>query len=184
MYLKKESPENTKEIITNCIREQTEDCLYLLYEDTYVVPGNGIQPNLEYISENDVKLFEMPNEGGTIVVSKGDIGFGSVFYENKTNEFLDYCAEKLKEYLISKNLDVKVENNDILVDNTFKVGSFSSRRYGNVIFGVFQISINVNLELIKHVCNKEMVKVPRGLSEYGITTEEIKNWLLKTVSKL
>lgn len=35
------------------------------------------------------------------------------------------------------------------------------------------ISMNVNLDHIKAICKKPMEKVPKGLSEYGITTEEV-----------
>ena len=33
--------------------------------------------------------------------------------------------------------------------------------------------VNVDLEAIKNACKKPMVKVPKALSEYGITTEEM-----------
>jgi hypothetical protein len=29
------------------------------------------------------------------------------------------------------------------------------------------------------MCTKEMKKVPKGLIEYGITTEEVENWFIQ-----
>ena len=43
--------------------------------------------------------------------------------------------------------------------------------------------INTKLEDIKKICTKPMVKVPKGLSEYGITTEEVKEWFLDFCKK-
>ena len=37
----------------------------------------------------------------------------------------------------------------------------------------YQISINQDLDVIKHACTKPMEKIPKALSEYGITTEEM-----------
>ena len=44
-------------------------------------------------------------------------------------------------------------------------------------YELVQISINQDLEVIKNVCLKPMVKVPKGLGEYGVTTEEIIDWV-------
>lgn len=39
--------------------------------------------------------------------------------------------------------------------------------------------MNVDLEDIKKICKKPMKKVPKGLSEYGITTEEVEQMFLE-----
>ena len=41
------------------------------------------------------------------------------------------------------------------------------------------IGINTNLDHIKAICRKPMKKVPKGLSEYGITTEEVEQMFLE-----
>ena len=45
------------------------------------------------------------------------------------------------------------------------------------------IGINTNLDHIKAICRKPMKKVPKGLSEYGITTEEVEQWFLDFCEK-
>jgi hypothetical protein len=68
---------------------------------------------------------------------------------------------------------VRQDNNDILVDG-FKVASGAEVSLPNGFrYVAYQISINQDLETIKHACLKPMVKVPKALSEYGITTEEM-----------
>jgi hypothetical protein len=46
-------------------------------------------------------------------------------------------------------------------------------RYGRIDFSSAALSINIDLDHIKAICRKSMNKVPKGLSEYGITTEEV-----------
>lgn len=33
--------------------------------------------------------------------------------------------------------------------------------------------------LINQICTKPMIKVPGALSDYGLTTEEVMNWMLE-----
>lgn len=51
-------------------------------------------------------------------------------------------------------------------------------RYGRIDYTAGFIGINTNLEHIKAICRKPMQKVPKGLSEYGITTEEVEEMFL------
>lgn len=39
--------------------------------------------------------------------------------------------------------------------------------------------MNTNLDHIKAICRKPMKKVPKGLSDYGITTEEVEQMFLE-----
>lgn len=161
--------------VKDSIEKQYEKGMYVVYDDTYVVCGNHEKPNYDYIQEHNIKIFDIATEGGTIVVSSGDIGFGLVahYQSDKTNKYLKFAKEKYLDFFTKKGLNVSVENNDVLVDSTYKVASYSSHRYGDYVFGVFQLSVNVNLDLIHHICQKEMIKIPKGLSEYGVTTEEL-----------
>lgn len=44
------------------------------------------------------------------------------------------------------------------------------------VYNTYQISINQDIEAIKHICKKEMIKIPKALSDFGITAEEIVNF--------
>ena len=39
------------------------------------------------------------------------------------------------------------------------------------------ISFSVDLEQIESVCTKPMEKIPAGLNEFGVTREEVEEWL-------
>lgn len=113
--------------------------------------------------------------GGVIVNFEGDISVGNYTVENF--DFGKNFIQKLAEYLKSRGLNCEILNNDIIVDGQYKVASYMSQRVGEVIYTAIHISINVDLELIKNICTKEMFKIPHGLSDYGITQDEIINFV-------
>lgn len=76
------------------------------------------------------------------------------------------------DFLRSKGLTVEANNNDILV-NGFKVASGVEGGHKGYRYFGYQISLNQDLELIKKVCKKEMVKIPKGLSDFGVTTDDV-----------
>ena len=39
------------------------------------------------------------------------------------------------------------------------------------------ISLSTDNELIKQICKKPMMKEPVGLGKYGITTQQVEDWL-------
>ena len=51
--------------------------------------------------------------------------------------------------------------------------------HGCIDFTCCFLCLNVNLDHIKAICKKPMKKVPKGLSEYGITTAEVEKMFLE-----
>ena len=92
--------------------------------------------------------------------------------------FADYFVDWLK----SKGLNAEYVSNDIVVDG-YKVCGMAITRYGRIDYTAGFIGINTNLDNIKAICKKPMVKVPKGLSEYGITTEEAEQMFLDFCEK-
>ena len=82
-------------------------------------------------------------------------------------------ANAFIDYLKSKGLDAKSDGNDILVDG-YKVASGveSEFKNGHRYMG-YQISLVQNMDLISKVCKKPMIKVPKGLADFGLTTDDI-----------
>lgn len=141
----------------------------------YVLNGVENSLNKEYCLENNIEILQTKHMGGTIVNFKEDICVGN--FQNVFNDFGDKFNELLIKYFESKGLNVSKNGNDILVDNEYKVSSYSSVNMDGRLYTAFHISIGMNIDLIKNICKKEMVKIPKGLSEYGITTEEIVNFI-------
>lgn len=110
---------------------------------------------------------------GCIVMASGSIML-AIKRKISGGEFLsDKFSKALCEYLKRKGLNsVRCDNNDIMVDN-YKVASGAEGKIGMWNYMGYQISINQDIETIKNVCFKPMIKIPKGLGEYGITTDDI-----------
>lgn len=150
---------------------------YCVHEQTEVNTGMQDDCDMQYCKEHNIPVYLMERSGGTIVCSKGNIGISvitPVKWGWQTTAFLNAFTE----YLKSKNLNVEYNNNDILVDG-FKVASSAEIRVGDNlknVYSTYQISINQDIEAIEHICKKEMIKIPKGLKDYGIITSQIVNW--------
>ena len=146
-------------------------------ESTEVEIGNQNDCDFEYCKEHNIPVYDIKRDGGTIVYTKGAVSIAMIFdvkYGWISENFNSHLVNYLKDYISSEHT-IEHMGNDILIDG-YKVASGTELRIGNnleKIYAGFQLSINQDLEAIKHVCKKEMVKVPKGLSDYGITTEEI-----------
>ena len=169
---------NSKNIIAgfdDIISSHKECIVYGVPDDNYIYVGRGNTINEDFAKKHNVKVLEIPNEGGTIVISKGDVDIGIFRYngfgdgQNISNKILKHLKEKIP--------NIELFNNDFSIkddDKIYKLGSYSSRDLGDrYVYTAIHLSININLELIKGICKKEMVKIPKALSEYGITTEEM-----------
>lgn len=121
------------------------------------------------------EIVESYNNAGTIISNEGDVLIGH-FAEPENgwyNRFITYFIDWLR----NKGLNAEFVSNDIVVDG-YKVCGMCITRYGRIDYTGGIISVNVNLDHIKAICRKPMKKVPKGLSEYGITTEEIEKMFL------
>ena len=108
---------------------------------------------------------------------KCDIGFGYIT-KGLDNTVGELVYSKFVEYLKNKGLDVTSNGNDILVDG-YKVFGWASNYYKeyNAIYITAHFTLSVDLELIKNICTKTMVKVPKGLNDFGIYKEDIIEFL-------
>lgn len=153
-----------------------------LHRILYVVVGSptvGVhkprQVDADVCDDLGYNICEAYYNGGTLVANKGDIGFAH-FGEVK-NEWMTLFVNDFTNWLRDKGLNAEFVGNDILIDD-YKVCGTGITRYGRIDFSAAFVSINPNLEHIKAICKKPMVKVPKGLSEYGISTKEVEEWFL------
>lgn len=149
----------------------------VLHKQTEVNYGTQNDCDLEYCREHNIPAYLMDRGGGTIVCAAGNIGISTITPLKDGWQ----CGKFVKAfiaYLKTFNLNVKTEKNDILIDG-YKVASSVEIALPNDlkrVYSTYQISINQDIDAIKHICKKEMVKVPKGLSDYGFTTEQILTW--------
>ena len=125
-------------------------------------------------------VYESFNNGGTILTEPGDVELGhwGALDNNWRDRFIAYFIGWLRD----RGLGAVYEDNDVLVDG-YKVCGVCITRYGRIDYTGIHIGINTNLDHIKAICKKPMVKVPKGLSEYGITTEEVEQMFLDFCDK-
>lgn len=129
----------------------------------------------DYCIEHNIPILKSDRAGGTIVTFKNDIAF---FYIQESNSIPKEIIA-IQQFLKSKGLNAYLDygdsliGRDILIDSKYKVATFTNTTYGNVVFTAGHISMSVDLDIIKHICNKPMRKIPKGLKDYGIVPQEI-----------
>lgn len=172
MIITKANPVEAYQDAVNCIQSKTNKNHYIVYEEKYLVAGNQEPPNLQKAEELGIQVFPIQTNGGSIIVSPGDIGIGLLTNGESCNTLIETLRKMLVAYLSEQGLNVSEDGNDVLVDG-FKVASHGTLAFDGMFFAIMQISINVDLTAIQAICNKRMIKIPKGLSGYNITTQQI-----------
>lgn len=173
---------NVSQEIKEIIQNQKECIVWGIPDKNYVFSGRNTNYNKSYCEQNGIEILEFPNEGGVIVISNGDFDIGHFSYDLK-NSFNVCLAKNVENYLINKKINAKFIGNDLIIDNKYKCASFSSRKFDKLLYSAFHFSLSCDLELIKNICTKPMIKIPAGLSSYGISLEEIKTLFEKYIKE-
>ena len=175
------NPRNFLEVLFRAISNK-EECSYSGIGDEELVLAGKNEINEDYCKENNIRFERTPNEGGTILIQSGDIEFGKFKYNgfDEPNKIMNAILEYLKE----KGLNISLDGNDLMIDNLYKVGSCSSVNVGDrLIYTGCHISMSVNLEHIENICLKPMSKIPKGLSDYNINTQELYEFVVNLLEK-
>lgn len=176
-YYKVKQPNTVSEIKKN-IECGYHTGFHVLVENPVAFVHRERQVDKDICTAMGYEVYEAYYNGGTILGNKGDIAFAH-FGEIENGWMMRFVAYFL-DWLKGKGLNATYESNDILVDG-YKVCGMCVTRYGRIDYTAGFIGMNTNLDHIKAICKKPMVKVPKGLSEYGITTEEVEKMFLDFV---
>lgn len=181
MEIKEINNKNYLQLFTDTLLNKKERILIGVADDFVVLKGrNSI--NESYCKDNKIEIYESQHMGGCIVLGDGDVEFNIFRYEGW--EDCETFKNLIFDFLKQRIPTISLNNNDFLVDEKYKVASCSSVNAGdNFIYTGFHFSVNVNLEHIKNICLKPMIKIPKGLSEYGVSSEEIVGFLQKQLEK-
>jgi hypothetical protein len=175
MEILKVTQANWLDEATRYIQGGLHKTAYLVVDTPIVGVYRKTQTDEEICNALGYEVVETYNNASTVVHEKGDILFGH-FGEIENgwyNRFIEYFVKWLK----SKGLNADFVSNDIVVDG-YKVCGMCVTRYGRIDYTAGFIGVNTNLDHIKAICKKPMQKVPKGLSEYGITSAEIEEMFL------
>lgn len=175
MNITKVKSQDAVQTIQHFITNKQHGIAYCVHDEKSIFTSCEDQVNRDVCDNLGYEVLETMHNGGAVVVNEGDMSvvhFGEIGNEWMKN-FALYLVEQYKE----KGLNATFDGNDVLVDG-YKISGISARAYGHIQYSTIHIGINTNLEHIKAICTKPMVKVPKGLAEYGITTEEIEAMFL------
>lgn len=170
------------EKVSYYIANGTHCIAYGIQDSPVVLTHRKTQVDEDVCHKLGYTVYEAFNNGGTILTEAGDFEIGHWDAPNDgvwLKAFVDFFVEWLK----AKGLNAVYKDNDILIDD-YKVCGTCITRYGRIDYTGIHIGINTNLESIKKICKKPMVKIPKGLSEYGITTEEVEEMFLNFCEKV
>lgn len=152
-----------------------DNCFLSHNNKTYVLIGEDKDVNFDYCKENDIQVIDIGHRGGTLVLTDSAIGFAHIG-KDFGNRFSNLIVANLVVFLNSKGLNAKFDGNDILVDG-YKVSSMGKAIVKDKTYFTLQISMHNDIDLIRKICLKPMIKPPKGLSDFGLDREEIVNFI-------
>lgn len=155
-------------------------CSILLVDCEEFFVYHGSEPyDRDYCNEHHINVYEVGHTGGTIVGSPGDSSIGFILPEH-IDINSDWILNKFRDTLSKYFDDVRVDNNDIVLNGKKVLGSAVLRMNGMFAF-VAHIAFTDSAELISSICKVEANKVPgfipSNLSRDTLYNEVI-SWLL------
>ena len=174
--MKKVNSENILSELINALNQKYDNFVAYSIENMPIVfRSKSNDVDMDYCNNNNIYVMDSNNFGGTIVSNIGDVDV-AIFKREGWNVGVDVLTA-LKNFLSSK-VQLRMVGNDLLTEQGDKVISYASVNTGDrIIYTVLHISFNPNLEMIKNICSKEMKKTPAGLLQFGVTQDEVVNYL-------
>ena len=161
--------------VEKIIASGQKSIIYGIADTPYVQVHRKTQVDENVCRELGYGIIELYHNGGTLVLNPGDVLMGH--FGDPENEWHNRFIAHFVDWLKDKGLNAVNDGNDVLLDG-YKVCAYCVTRYGRIDYTGTFIGVNTNLDHIKAICRKPMVKVPKGLSEYGISTEEVEQMFL------
>ena len=165
-------------MVQNSINNLT---IVLPIEKCLVGCGKDRDINIEYCQKNNISYRFDDRPGGCMVLFPGNVLVQSIGPKQDLSIGLRFLID-FTNWLQNKSIsDVIIDGNDIMVEGKKIVGISNyplPQPYNKWNYFGIQISININKDLIDNICTKTGVKQPNALSKYGISTQEVIDWLL------
>ena len=162
------------------LQNQFEGFAYTIASHRFICAPNRISLNEQLCYDLGYRIYELLYNGGAIVVEPGDLCLA--YFGRVGNTFQKDFMNYVVDWLRKKNINAEIDRNDILVDGCKCLG-IGHKRHGIVDFYTGYIGINPNIDNIKQICEKDMVKQPKGLGDYGITINEVEDMYLSFIEE-
>ena len=174
-YYKVKQPNTVNEIKKN-IECGNHTGFHVMVETPVAFVHKERQVDKEICTAMGYEVYEAYYNGGTILGNSGDIAFAH--FGTLDNGWMKRFVNYFVNWLKGKCLNAEYDGNDILVDG-YKVCGTCITRYGRIDYTAGFIGINTNIDHIRAICKKPMVKIPKGLADYGITTEDVEKMFIE-----
>jgi lipoate-protein ligase A len=163
--------------LRKAIKKQQEIFLYNEVDIASILYGEKSPPfNREVVRRNKIIPAPLNIIGGPIVSVVGDLNFLMVT-KDKTTWCTD-IRETFVEWLKFNNLNAEIHKNDMLIAGKKFSGSTHFMQNGMNCEG-FMVAMKNSEALVRQICTKPMEKVPTGLEDYGITKNDVFEFVLR-----
>ena len=136
-----------------------------LKKEPYIIINDKSDFNNPY----NYEIIKTNHAGGVGVIFPLDLGFTWI----TSKQILPKILNDISTYLQNKNIPICGQGNDILVNDQKLFGTMFKKLEENIFYEGLFFSFNSDINIIKKICKKEMIKKPIGLSEFKVTPEEI-----------
>jgi len=150
----------------------------LLCQNMSDQPYIAVTETSEFNNPDNYLVIHSKHVGGVGLYFPRDLGF--TWVSNKS--LMMDIIQEINFYFSRKGIRLSGDNNDIMINGRKLSGTMSTKQGDNYYEGMF-LSFNPDIDIIKSVCKKEMRKEPIGLTELGITPEEMIVFCQSLISK-
>lgn len=182
MEIIKVTLDEVSDVVFDLLSKQKEGIVYCVADKHCAVVGNNGGADFKAIEQADIKMVQIRHEGGTIVLSPGDVDVGIFTKGFAGKEYREIVVEKIRKKLKETGVETELNGNDLLI-NGKKVIGFGSRFFGEILYTAIHFAVNTDIELIKKICTKNMNKEPDSLQNYKINTTDILEILSETFER-
>lgn len=153
-------------------REQKERLVVYTNQNPIVFTGTLHSLDMDECARRGLRVYRLLYRAGSIVSMPGDLSLMLV-----SREPGDWAMETIRragKWLRERGVNAILDRNDLLADGR-KVASCAMGRTpeGWRHVGVHFSIGPMDMELVRAICTKEMVKVPGSLGDYGVTAEDL-----------
>lgn len=154
----------------NLMEGQSDGLVLLFSSELAVVYGYPQYIDVNACIRSGAFLYQAWHLGGAIVCFPGDLSIMEL--KNGGSNLGCESISAVRDMLESRKIDALIDGNDLMVDGR-KCGSWARTIDSGYTQIVVHFSINSDMQTIRELCTKPMVKIPGALSDYGITAEDI-----------
>ena len=140
-------------------------------EKVYALGSVRKEIDEQYCIANDIEFAYTNHSGGTVVGFPESVNYAHFSWVNNNHGI--EVMQKIIGLLEERGVNAEFVGNDVLAEGKYKVASTSKLVGKGLCYTGVLITIECDVDLISNICTKPMVKIPKGLSDYGITREEV-----------